>query len=38
MADLAQPYPIDTTQQEQQQQQPKLVESPIPSATARKFY
>jgi hypothetical protein len=37
MADIAQPYPIDTTQQEEQQQ-PKLVESPIPSATARKFY
>lgn len=36
MADIAQPYPIDTTQQEEQQ--PKLVESPIPSATARKFY
>lgn len=35
MADFAQPPPpIDTTQQ----QQAKLAESPIPSATARKFY
>lgn len=35
MADFAQPPSIDTTQQHLQQQ-PKLDESPVPSATARK--